>query len=99
MHLVVLQSSMVMYLVIGGASLLVGAGVAVFLADRIARRKSNNMLKEAQSEAEMIKQQKILQAKEKFLQLKEEHEKLINEKNGKLNQRETEIKQKEYSVN
>ena len=99
MHLVVLQSSMVMYLVVGGASLLFGAGIAVFLANRLVRGKSNNMLKEAQSEAEMIKQQKILQAKEKFLQLKEEHEKLINEKNGKLNQRETEIKQKEFSVN
>ena len=57
------------------------------------------MLKEAESEAEMIKQQKILQAKEKFLQLKEEHEKLINEKNGKLNQRENEVKQKEFSIN
>ena len=87
-HLLVLQSSMVMYLVIGGASLLVGAGVAFFLVNKIVRGKSNNVLKEAESEAEMIKQQKILQAKEKFLQLKEEHEKLINEKNGKLNQRE-----------
>ena len=99
MHLLVLQSSMVMYLVIGGASLLVGAGVAFFLANKIVRGKSNNMLKEAESEAEMIKQQKILQAKEKFLQLKEEHEKLINEKNGKLNERENEVKRKEFSIN
>jgi ribonuclease Y len=98
-HLLVMQSSMVTYLLIGGASLLLGTGVAFFLVNRIVRGKSTNMLREAESEAEMIKQQKILQAKEKFLQLKEEHEKLINEKNGKLNQRENEVRQKEYSTN
>jgi ribonuclease Y len=47
----------------------------------------------------LIKQQKILQAKEKFLQLKEEHEKLINDKNSKLNQRENEVRQTELSTN
>ena len=98
-HALVLQSTMVMYLVIGGASLLVGTGIAFFLMTTMVKKKSNNLIKEAEGEAEMIKQQKILQAKEKFLQLKEEHEKLINEKNGKLNQRENEVKQKEFSTN
>jgi ribonuclease Y len=93
-----LQSHMVLYFVIGGASLLVGAGIAFFLASTMARKKSSKLLTEAESEAEMIKQQKILQAKEKFLQLKEEHEKLINEKNNKLNQRENEVKQLELST-
>ena len=32
-QLLVLQSSMVMYLVVGGASLLVGAGIAFFLVN------------------------------------------------------------------
>ena len=95
----ILQSPMFLYFVIGGASLLVGAGIAVFLVNTIVKGKSNKLLKEAESEAEMIKQQKILQAKEKFLQLKEEHEKLINEKNSKLNQRENEVRQLELSTN
>lgn len=95
----ILQSPMVLYFVIGGASLLVGAGIAFFLVNSIAKGKSNKQLTEAESEAEMIKQQKILQAKEKFLQLKEEHEKLINEKNNKLNQRENEVRQVELSTN
>jgi len=99
MHLLVLQSPTGLTFLIGGASLLVGAGLAFVLVNRILKGKNNTLLKEAESEAEMIKQQKILQAKEKFLQLKEEHEKLINEKNGKLNQRENEVKQKEFSVN
>ena len=38
------------------------------------------------NEAEVIKKDKILQAKEKFLQLKSEHEKYINERNNKLAQ-------------
>ncbi|HER09136.1 MAG TPA: ribonuclease Y [Bacteroides sp.] len=83
---------------IGGASLLVGAGVAFLVINTLTNRKSSNIIREAEGEAEMIKQQKILQAKEKFLQLKEEHEKLINEKNSKINQRENEIKQKEFSL-
>ena len=83
MQSLVLQSNMVW--LIGGASLLVGAGITFFLVNKVISGKSNAILKEAESEAEIIKQQKILQAKEKFLQLKEEHEKLINEKNGKLN--------------
>ena len=99
MHLMVLQSNTVYYFLIGGASLLLGIGVAFYLVNKIVRGRSNNLIKEAESEAEMIKQQKILQAKEKFLQLKEEHEKIINEKNDKLNLRENEVKQREFSIN
>jgi len=99
MHLMVLQSNTVYYFLIGGASLLLGIGAAFYLVNKTVRGRSNNLIKEAEGEAEMIKQQKILQAKEKFLQLKEEHEKIINEKNDKLNLRENEVKQKEFSNN
>ncbi len=97
-YLLVLQSPVVLSVVVGGVSLLVGTGVAFIIMNVVVKRKSNNLIKEAEVEAEMIKQQKILQAKEKFLQLKEEHEKLINEKNSKLNQRENEVKQKDFAV-
>lgn len=98
MLLLVLQSLTGLNFVIGGVSLLVGAGITFLLITTIVKGKSSKLLKEADAEAEMIKQQKILQAKEKFLQLKEEHEKLINEKNGRLNQRENEVKQQEFSI-
>ena len=96
MQSLVLQANMTW--LIGGASLLVGSGVAFLVLNTLTKRKSGDIIREAEGEAEMIKQQKILQAKEKFLQLKEEHEKLINEKNSKINQRENELKQKEYSL-
>ena len=98
MQSLVMQAPMVPYFLIGGVSLLAGTGIAFLMVRTIMKKKSNRLVKEAEGEAEMIKQQKILQAKEKFLQLKEEHEKIITEKNSKLNQRENEVKQKEFSI-
>jgi ribonucrease Y len=86
-------------LIIGGASLLVGAGASFLVAQVAMKKKRENALREAESEAEVIKKEKILQAKEKFLQLKSEHEKYINEKNSKMVQAETRIRQKESLIN
>ena len=44
--------------------------------------------KEAEAEGEMIKKEKILQAKEKFIQLKSEHDRQVNERNQKVAQME-----------
>ena len=66
MHLLVLQSLTGLHFLIGGASLLVGAGLAFVLVNSILKGKNSKLLKEAENEAEMIKQQKILQAKEKL---------------------------------
>ena len=41
-------------------------------------KQKNQALADAKAEAEVLKKDKILQAKEKFLELKEEHEKEIN---------------------
>ncbi|MEZ5199358.1 MAG: ribonuclease Y, partial [Bacteroidales bacterium] len=47
---------------------------------------------------EVIKKEKILQAKEKFLQLKSEHEKIIQEKNAYIQKGENRLKQKESAI-
>lgn len=69
----------------------------VFGAKSLETRKSA-ILKEAETEGEMIKKEKILQAKEKFIQLKSEHDRTVNERNQKLNQREQGIKQIESNL-
>ena len=46
--------------------------------------KSQQVLKDAEEKGEMIKKDKMLQAKEKFLQLKSEHDKQVNEKNSAI---------------
>lgn len=64
-----------------------------------AQNKVKKILKDAESNAEILKKNKLLEAKEKFLQLKAEHEQEVNAKNNNINQRENTIKQKEQSVN
>ncbi len=50
MQSLVLQTPMVLYIVVGGASLLVGTGVAFFLFNIMVKKKSNNVLKEAEGD-------------------------------------------------
>lgn len=77
---------------------LAGGLVTWVILQKLAKGKSQKIIKEAEMKAEVIKKDKILQAKEKFLQLKEEHEKLINERNSKVNEAEKKMKQKETQV-
>lgn len=56
------------------------------------------MLKEAKSEAETLKKDKILQAKEKFLELKAEHEKVILNRDKKISEAEKRTRDKESQV-
>ena len=81
--------------IIGLISLVAGIVVTAIVYQTFLRRKRANTIREAETEAEVIKRDKILQAKEKFLQLKSEHEKYINEKNQKILVTENKIKQRE----
>lgn len=79
-------------------SLVTGFGISYLIWQTALRKKSRKIVSEAESEAEVIRKEKILQAKEKFLQLKTEHEKVINEKNSRIAQAENRIKQKELTL-
>lgn len=85
-------------IIIGALSFLAGGILAFFLGRLSLQNKAKNILKEAETDAEMVKKDKILQAKEKFLQLKTEHEKVINEKNSKILMAENKIKQREANL-
>ena len=61
--------------------------------------KSQQVLKDAEEKGEMIKKDKILQAKEKFLQMKSEHDKQVNEKNIAIREQENKLKQRENTLN
>lgn len=80
-------------------ALLVGAVASYFLVQTLLSKKRASIISEAETQAEVIKKERMLQAKEKFLQLKAEHEQQINEKNVKMAQAETRIQQKETSAN
>ncbi|WP_174844041.1 ribonuclease Y [Patiriisocius marinus] len=63
-----------------------------------AKKESARILKEATSEGEALKKDKILQAKEKFIELKSEHEKVINSREKKINDAEKRTRDKESQV-
>ncbi|RMG77311.1 MAG: ribonuclease Y [Bacteroidetes bacterium] len=79
--------------------LAVGIGISYLLIKKSIEKKAEQIIKDAEADAEVIKKEKILQAKEKFLQLKEEHEKLINQRNQKILDAENRVKQKETTLN
>ncbi len=93
------QVSLILLEILVVVAFLAGAGVAFFIYTRALRKKQRRIIEEAETEAEVIKKDKILQAKEKFIQLKAEHEKYINERNNKLAQAEQRFKQKESALN
>ena len=81
--------------IIGSVGL--GIVIAYLFLQKVTSQKSKDILKAAEEEAERIKKERILQAKEKFLQLKNEHEKNISEKNKAMATAENRLKQKEMS--
>lgn len=62
------------------------------------RKKAETIIKEAKIDAESIKKDKILQAKEKFIELKSEHEKFILGREKKMSDVEKRIKDRESQI-
>ena len=82
---------------------LIGAAIAIAAYTVIQRivlnGRKNEIIAQAEVEAQNIKNEKIHQAKEKFLQLKSEHDKYVNDKNSQLKDAENRIRQKEQNLN
>ncbi len=100
------MDSNTMYIIIGVIGLVVGivAGKLIFAKNtkkqiEDAEQQASKMIADAQTTAENLKKEKLLEAKEKFVQLKAEHDKEILERNRKLSDSETRTKQKEQSIN
>jgi len=63
--------------------------------DMVLTKKKEKLLADAEVQAEMLKEKKMLQSREKFMQLKSEHETYINERNLRISGTENKLKQKE----
>ena len=92
---------MEIYLVVIIAMVTLGIGAAVmFVINRsMLANKANEIIKEAESKAEMVKKDRMLEAKERFIQLKTEHEKEVMSRNQQVQNLENKLKQKEQSIN
>ena len=87
---------MLIYILIAlGGGLLVGGGVCYL----IFRFHSAGILRKAEEEAEVIKKNKVVEAKEKFIALKLEHENQVRQAEQKLQQREQRVQQRDQQLN
>ena len=77
----------------------VGAGLSYLFFRYGLKTKYDNIIKEAETEAEVIKKNKLLEVKEKFLNKKADLEKEVALRNQKIQQVENKLKQREMVLN
>jgi len=99
------MGAIITYAIIGIVGIVAGiiAGKFIFAKDtrkqiEDAEQQAQRIIADAQTQAETIKKEKILEAKEKFVQLKSEHDKEVFERNRKVSDIENRIKQKEVTI-
>ncbi len=82
-------------LLVGILAMLIGAGICYL----IFRYTASGILRKAEEEAEVIKKNKIVEAKEKFIALKLEHENHVRQAEQKLHQQEQRVQQRDQQLN
>ncbi|MGK0376506.1 ribonuclease Y [Patiriisocius sp. Uisw_017] len=99
------MDNMVITIIVGVVALAVGFFIAKALEKSSAtaaivgaKKEADRIIKEATSNGETLKKDKMLQAKEKFIELKSEHEKVINSREKKMNDAEKRTRDKESQV-
>ena len=78
---------------------LVGGAISYSFFRYGLKSKYENIIKEAETEAEVIKKNKLLEVKEKFLNKKADLEKEVAARNQKIQQAENKLKQREMVIN
>jgi len=90
-----LEISAVLYILIAVGCALVGAGICYV----IFRYSSASLVKKAEAEAEVLKKNKITEAKEKSIELKLKYDNEVREQEKKQQQREQRLQQREQQLN
>ena len=81
------------------ACFIVGGFASYMFFKHGLKSKYDSILKEAETEAEVIKKNKLLEVKEKFLNKKADLEKEVSLRNQKIQQAENKLKQRELVLN
>ena len=90
---------MVTTIVIAAVCFAVGAGLSYVFFRYGLKTRYDNIIKEAETEGEVIKKNKLLEVKEKFLNKKADLEKEVALRNQKIQQVENKLKQREMVLN
>ncbi len=86
---------MTLTIIIGIIAFLLGAG-GCFIIFKLNQKKA---MKEAKAEVELLKQKKMIEAKERFIALKAEHEQQVQQRNAKIQSAEVKLQQREMQIN
>ncbi len=85
--------------IVAVAALLVGALITWLVMNTMLKSRTDNILKEAEAEAKVLRDNKMLEVKEKYLALKTEYENQCNQRNARMQQFESKLKQRESQLN
>jgi ribonuclease Y len=92
--------------IIGAIALIIGILLGKFIFAKNtkkqledAEQQAQKIIADGQLQAENLKKEKLLEAKEKFVQLKSDHDREVLQRTQKANEAENKIKQKEQSLN
>ena len=89
----------VVTIVVSIACFIVGGFASYMFFKHGLKSKYDSILKEAETEAEVIKKNKLLEVKEKFLNKKADLEKEVSLRNQKIQQAENKLKQRDLVLN
>ncbi len=93
------MNSIIIYIIVAVAGFVIGYLVTVAIQKAMARNRAKEIIDEAQREAEVLKKNKILEAREEELKIKAEAEKQANQRFSKIQSKEAQIKQREIQLN
>lgn len=90
---------LILSIVVGVVAALIGVVATIIVQKSVGRSQAKTIVEEARQEAEVLKQKKLLEAREEELQIKAEAEKQANSRLAKVQQSEARIKQRELQLN
>ena len=99
------MDSTIILVIVGVVALIAGliAGKLIFAKNtqnkvQEAEQQAQKIIGDAQANAETVKKEKLLEAKEKFVQLKSDYDRDVLERNRKMGESENRVKQKEITI-
>lgn len=87
------------YILAAVVGIALGYVITVAVQKSLARNRAKAIIEEAQREAEVLKKNKVLEAREEELKIKAEAEKQANQRFSKIQSMEAKIKQRELQLN
>ena len=89
----------IIWIIIAVAAAIIGFVIANITSKKSATSAANRIVEDARRESEVIKEKKILEAKEEEMRILSDAEKVVNQKMQKVQTSEARAKQRELQLN